>query len=156
MMRRLLFAVLIVAAFAGCNKKTSCDYNECAIKAPDSEIQAVQSYLGSKGITDAVQHCSGIFYVISNSGSGNHPTACSQVNVSYRGMLTNGSTFDQGTTTLGLDQVITGWRNGIPKVGVGGVIHLYIPPTLGYGAQANGPIPANSILVFDVTLNGVQ
>jgi FKBP-type peptidyl-prolyl cis-trans isomerase FkpA len=39
---------------------------------------------------------------------------------------------------------------------VGGVIHLYIPPTLGYGSQANGPIPANSILVFDVTLNGVQ
>jgi FKBP-type peptidyl-prolyl cis-trans isomerase FkpA len=155
-MRKLLFALLIIAAFGGCNKKTTCDYNECAIKAPDSEIQAVQSYLASKGITDAVQHCSGMFYVITNAGSGNHPTACSQVNVTYRGLLTNGSTFDQGTTTLGLDQVVTGWRNGIPKIGVGGSIRLYIPPTLGYGSQANGPIPANSILIFDVTLNGVQ
>jgi FKBP-type peptidyl-prolyl cis-trans isomerase FkpA len=155
-MKRLLFAMLIIAAISGCSKKNTCDYNECAIKAPDSEIQAVQSYLASKGITDAVQHCSGMFYVVINSGSGNHPSACSQVNVTYKGTLTNGSTFDQGTTTLGLDQVITGWRNGIPKVGVGGVIRLYIPPTLGYGSQANGPIPANSILVFDVTLNGVQ
>jgi len=155
-MRKLLLALLIIAAFGGCNKKTSCDYNECAVKAPDSEIQAVQNYLTSKGITNAVQHCSGMFYVIENNGSDKNPSPCSQVNVTYVGKLTNGTTFDQGTTTLGLDQVITGWRNGIPKIDQGGFIHLYIPQSLGYGASANGPIPANSILVFDVTLNGIQ
>ena len=154
-MKKLLFALVIIAAFSGCSKN-KCDYNECAIKAPDSEIQAVQSYLASKGITNAVQHCSGMFYVIDNGGSGKHPTACSQVNVTYKGMLTNGSTFDQGTIDLGLDGVVVGWRNGIPKVGSGGIIHLYIPPSLGYGPYANGPIPANSILVFDVTLNSVK
>jgi FKBP-type peptidyl-prolyl cis-trans isomerase FkpA len=155
MMRKLLLGLLTVALFAGCNKN-KCDYNECAIKAPDSEIQAVQNYLSSKGITTAVQHCSGMFYVIDNNGTGKHPTACSSVNVTYKGMLTNGSTFDQGTIDIGLDGVVTGWRNGIPKIGKGGIIHLYIPPTLGYGSYANGPIPANSILVFDVTLNGVN
>jgi FKBP-type peptidyl-prolyl cis-trans isomerase FkpA len=154
-MRRLVFALVIIATFGGCNKN-KCDYNECAIKAPDSEIQAVQNYLSSKGITNAVQHCSGMFYVIDNAGNGKHPTACSTVNVTYVGKLTNGSTFDQGTIDIGLDGVVTGWRNGIPKVGSGGVIHLYIPPTLGYGPYANGPIPANSILVFDVTLNSVK
>jgi FKBP-type peptidyl-prolyl cis-trans isomerase len=97
-----------------------------------------------------------MFYVIDNAGNGKHPTACSTVNVTYVGKLTNGSTFDQGTIDIGLDGVVTGWRNGIPKVGSGGVIHLYIPPTLGYGPYANGPIPANSILVFDVTLNSVK
>ena len=77
-MRRLVFALVIIATFGGCNKN-KCDYNECAIKAPDSEIQAVQNYLSSKGITNAVQHCSGMFYVIDNAGNGKHPTACSTV-----------------------------------------------------------------------------
>jgi FKBP-type peptidyl-prolyl cis-trans isomerase FkpA len=155
-MKKLLL-VLAMAAIVGSGcSKNKCDYNECATKAPDAEIQAVQAYLSSKGITSAVQHCSGMYYLIDNAGSGKHPNGCSDVNVTYKGMLTNGSTFDQGTTDLGLGDVITGWRNGIPKVAVGGTIHLYIPPSLGYGPYANGPIPANSILVFDVTLNSVK
>ena len=97
-----------------------------------------------------------MFYVIENNGSGKHPTACSQIDANYKGTLTNGTVFDQGNYSQGLDGVITGWRNGIPKIAPGGVIHLYIPPTLGYGPYATGPIPANSILVFDVTLNAVK
>ena len=155
-MKKLLLVMTIATiVVSGCSKD-KCDYNECGITAPNSEIQAVQSYLSSKGITNAVQHCSGLFYVIDNAGSGKHPNGCSEVNVTYKGMLTNGSTFDQGTTDLRLDEVINGWRNGIPKIGTGGVIHLYIPPSLGYGPDANGPIPANSVLVFDVTLNGIR
>jgi len=155
-MKKLLLVMTIATiVVSGCSKD-KCDYNECGITAPNSEIQAVQSYLSSKGITNAVQHCSGLFYVIDNAGSGKHPNGCSEVNVTYKGMLTNGSTFDQGTTDLRLDEVINGWRNGIPKIAAGGVIHLYIPPSLGYGPDANGPIPANSVLVFDVTLNGIR
>ena len=156
MMKKLLLVLAIAGVVnSGCSKD-KCDYNECALKAPDAEIQAVQAYLSSKGITNAIQHCSGMYYVIDNAGSGKHPNGCSDVDVTYKGMLTNGSTFDQGTIDLGLDGVIPGWRNGIPRVAVGGIIHLYIPPSLGYGPYANGPIPANSILVFDVTLNGVN
>lgn len=154
-MKKILVAVLAVLVFTGC-KKHKCDYDECSIKAPDAEIQSVKDYLASKGITNATQHCSGMFYVIDNAGSGKHPNACSDVSVTYKGMLTNGTVFDQGNLELGLDGVITGWRNGIPQVGKGGTIHLYIPPSLGYGPYANGPIPANSILVFDVVLNGID
>jgi FKBP-type peptidyl-prolyl cis-trans isomerase FkpA len=156
MIKKILVAVMVLVTFSACKKNNKCEYNECAAKAPDSEIQSVKDYLASQGITNATQHCSGMFYLITNAGTGKQPAACSAVNVTYRGMLTNGVVFDQNTIDLSLDQVITGWRNGIPKIGVGGLIHLYIPPSLGYGPNANGPIPANSVLVFDVMLNATN
>jgi FKBP-type peptidyl-prolyl cis-trans isomerase FkpA len=155
MMKKILVAVLAVIVLAGC-KKNKCEYNECSKKASDAEIQAVKDYLASQGITNAVQHCSGMFYVIQNAGTGQHPAACSGVNVTYKGALTNGVVFDQGTADLALDEVITGWRNGLPQIGVGGFMHLYIPPSLGYGSAPYGSIPANSILVFDVVLNATN
>jgi FKBP-type peptidyl-prolyl cis-trans isomerase FkpA len=155
MIKKILVAVLVVMVFAGC-KKNKCDYNECSKKASDAEIQAVKDYLASQNITNAIQHCSGMFYVIQNAGTGKHPAACSAVNVSYKGALTNGIVFDQGTADLGLDEVITGWRNGLPQIGTGGFIQLYIPPSLGYGSAPYGSIPANSILVFDVVLNATN
>lgn len=157
MIKKIIAAVVVFSFLSGCSKSPSCDYNECSIKAPDTEIQAVQSYLSSKGITNAVQHCSGLFYVVDNIGTGKHPNACSTVNVDYVGTLTNGNVFDQNTGySFSLSEVIPGWRNGIPQVRAGGEVHLYVPPTLGYGSQPYGPIPANSILVFDVKLNSVQ
>lgn len=157
MIKKILFATIVLSFFAGCSKSPTCSYDECAIKAPASEIQAVQNYLSSKGITNAVQHCSGLFYVIDTLGTGKHPNACSTVNVQYTGTLTNGNTFDQNAGIgIGLNQVITGWRDGIPQLREGGTIHLYIPPTLGYGSRQAGSIPANSILIFDVKLNSVQ
>jgi FKBP-type peptidyl-prolyl cis-trans isomerase len=50
---------------------------------------------------------------------------------------------------------VQGWANGIPLLKEGGTIRLFIPPSFGYGNQPYGPIPANSILIFDVTLNTV-
>ena len=157
-MKKLAFGVFVLALFSGCLKKkeSTCNYDSCLDIAPASEIQAVQDYLASQGITNAQQHCSGIFYVIDNAGSGKQPTACSAVDVNYVGKLTNGNQFDAGTHYQNyLSGVIQGWANGVPLVKEGGVIHLYIPPSLGYGSQPNGPIPGNSILIFDITLNAV-
>ncbi len=78
--------------------------------------------------------------------------------VRYSGWLTNGTPFDSGVYSfaLGEHQVIDGWDQGLAGMRVGGKRKLVIPPELGYGPQAVGAIPPNSILVFDVELLGIE
>ena len=56
---------------------------------------------------------------------------------------------------LGYRQVIVGWDIGVPGMKSGGTRRLTIPPEYAYGDTVRGNIPANSTLVFDITLVGV-
>ncbi len=101
------------------------------------------------------------FYNITTPGAGTSiANLCSDISVDYKGQLTNGTGFDssynRGPLVATLGRLIPAWQKGIPLIKEGGKISLYIPPTLGYGNQANGPIPANSILIFDISLLGVS
>ncbi|MFC4785073.1 FKBP-type peptidyl-prolyl cis-trans isomerase [Nocardioides sp. MAHUQ-72] len=51
-----------------------------------------------------------------------------------------------------LQSVVKGWTYGLSGVKVGSRVLLQIPPDLGYGAQAQGNIPANSTLYFVVDI----
>jgi len=159
MMKKIIFALLIISAFAGCSKDEECKYNECGVKAPATEIQNLQSYLQANNIV-ATEHCSGIYYTIQQQGTGTRPTACSAVSVYYKGTLLNGTVFDQTQTgspaSFNLGGLITGFKNGLLQIKTGGKVTIYIPPSLGYGSSANGPIPANSILIFEVELLATQ
>lgn len=50
--------------------------------------------------------------------------------------------------------VIKGWMQGLVGVPVGSRVLIGIPPALGYGKSAQGPIPANSTLYFVVDVLG--
>lgn len=96
-------------------------------------------------------------------GTGTEAVAGDQVTVNYIGELQDGTVFDSSysrntpfTFTLGAGQVIQGWDEGVAGMKVGGKRILLIPPALGYGAQAVGPIPANSTLIFQVELLSVK
>jgi FKBP-type peptidyl-prolyl cis-trans isomerase len=56
----------------------------------------------------------------------------------------------------GAGQLITGWERGVEGMKVGGKRVITIPPELGYGANAAGPIPANSTLVFEIEVVDVK
>lgn len=97
-------------------------------------------------------------------GTGETAEPGDTVTVQYVGSLANGQVFDASanhsaegfTFVLGAGQVIAGWDQGVAGMKVGGTRTLGIPANLGYGAQAVGPIPANSPLFFEVQLVNVQ
>jgi peptidylprolyl isomerase len=106
---------------------------------------------------------SGLKYKIIKKGNGIQPTAGDKVSVHYVGTLPDGTKFDSSrdrgepfSFSIGTGQVIKGWDEGIALLHVGDKAILTIPPDLGYGAQAQGPIPANSTLIFEVELMDVK
>jgi FKBP-type peptidyl-prolyl cis-trans isomerase FkpA len=158
-MRNLVWGFLCFVLFYGCKKESGCGYNDQHVVAPANEQQAVQNYLTTNNITSAAKDSSGLYYEILNMGDGEAaPNLCSQVSLTYTGKLTSGTIFEQKSTAFTLGSSIEGLRKGIPFVKKGGHIRLYIPPTLAYGAREikdeSGKviIPANSILLFDISL----
>lgn len=107
---------------------------------------------------------SGLQYVDLVTGDGEEATDGSNVSVHYTGWLqSNGEKFDssldRGTPfdfQIGANTVIQGWEEGVQGMRVGGKRQLIIPPELGYGSRDVGPIPANSVLIFEVELLDVQ
>jgi hypothetical protein len=90
-------------------------------------------------------------------GTGAQAVSGDNIVVTYRGMLTNGTVFDQGTIDfqLGVGRVIPGWDQGVAGMRVGGQRKLVIGSALAYRNQRAGAIPPNSTLVFDVSLDRV-
>ena len=97
-------------------------------------------------------------------GEGNEVKKFDIVTVNYTGTLEDGTKFDSslnpGRTpfrfTVGAGQVIKGWDEGLMGMKVGGKRKLTIPPELGYGSRDNGPIPANSTLIYDIDLLAIE
>jgi peptidylprolyl isomerase len=105
---------------------------------------------------------SGLRYISEKEGTGKAPLATDQVTVHYTGYLLNGTKFDSSVdrgqpATFPLNQVITGWTEGLQLMKEGGKTKFIIPSELGYGASgAAGVIPPNAWLVFDVELIKVK
>jgi peptidylprolyl isomerase len=123
--------------------------------ALSSTISIAQKNKKMETITTA----SGLQYQITEHGKGKQAVAGKKVKVHYTGKFLNDSVFDSSvkrgdpfTFKLGSGQVIKGWDEGIALLKEGDKAILTIPPALGYGANAQGPIPANSTLKFEVQL----
>lgn len=146
-MKNLIISTLILLMLG-----TACKEKQ-VVNQDDVDKQLILNYLSDNNI-EAESLESGLFYVIQENGNDRHPQLSSTITVSYTGKLLNGTRFDQGEFyTNTLNKLIAGWQQGIPLIGEGGKIQLYIPSSLGYGGQSAGAIPANSVLIFDITLH---
>jgi peptidylprolyl isomerase len=90
-------------------------------------------------------------------GAGATVSADQTVVVNYTGWLWDGTQFDSSWESgapmaTPLANLITGWQQGLAGQTVGSQVLLIVPPDLGYGANDNGSIPANSTLIFVVDI----
>ena len=144
------------------NQMTFDEYREFAMQKErdrnaaqfEAEMAALTSWLEEKNIEAEISE-SGLMYQVNETTNGQYPSNGDIVTVAYKGMLLDGSVFDQGDYTfpLGQGQVIAGWDEGIGYLRKGEKGVLYIPSQLGYGSRGSGArIPPYSSLVFEVEL----
>ncbi|MDZ4748552.1 MAG: FKBP-type peptidyl-prolyl cis-trans isomerase [Saprospiraceae bacterium] len=137
----LLFFVAVISV-SSCKKDDQREIDQ----------QLIEDFINEQNL-DADSTSSGLYYVIEEPGSADHPTINDEVTVNYMGLLLNGDVFDQNfNISFSLNQVIAGWQEGIPLFGRGGKGLLIIPSHLAYGDRTLTGIPANSVLVFEIHL----
>lgn len=125
--------------------------------------RANKEWLAKKAKEDGVaQLAKGVCYKVLQSGpeGGKQPTPGSVVSCHYLGRTIDGKCFD---TSLGgyplavrLRDLIEGWVIALQQMRVGDKWEIYIPSELGYGSFSQPGIPANSTLIFEIELIGIQ
>lgn len=154
-----LFLIIAgIALLSACSKTDNTDPNACSVKAQyvndSSATQRAQmiAFCNNNGITYTL-HPSGILYQIITPGDTAKPNLCTSLTMTYTGKLMTGIQFDKGTITYPLKDLIIGWQIAVPLIGKGGKIKMVIPSSLAYGPNANGSIPANSPLYFEMSID---
>lgn len=134
-------------------------------KDPAPTDGVVRKYTSKKVKKPVVVKLSkGMEYTITHKGNGPAVKPGDKVSMLYTGKLTNDTIFDASsrhgytpfTFKLFGKQVIAGWDSIISHLNCGDKAIMRIPPEYGYGARANGAIPANSTLIFEVEVLDVM
>lgn len=108
---------------------------------------------------DAHRTATGLAYKVMRTGKGTRrPEAWSRVTVHYTGWTTDGKMFDSSVArgkpmTLGLEDVIRGWTEGMQLMVEGERTRFWIPEALAYKGEAGSP---RGMLVFDVELIRIE
>ncbi|MBR6264184.1 MAG: FKBP-type peptidyl-prolyl cis-trans isomerase [Prevotella sp.] len=125
--------------------------------------EAGEQYLKTNANNEGVVTLpSGLQYKVLNEGNGRKPKATDNVVCHYEGFLIDGTVFDSSyqrgePATFPLNQVITGWTEGLQLMQEGAKYRFFIPYRLGYGENGAGTlIPPYSTLIFDVELIEVK
>lgn len=157
-------AVVVVLGFFGIG-----NFNFFAAAQPQAQSPA-------EALLTQVQQSGGVSQLEAEDvtvGTGDPIAPGDTITVSYTGVLADGTVFDSTaahggtplTLVVGADgslhtedagSLIAGWSQGMAGMKEGGRRLLAIPPSLGYGPNAYGPIPANSTLIFDLQVLSVS
>ena len=150
-MRNLLFILLAGALTFACNTYSEEEKSQFISEAENYAKKHHWNYVVLEG---------GLVVEILEKGTGTEKIQSgSEIEVSYKGTLTNGQKFD--ITEPGkplqsnLKGLIGGFQLGLLNQVAGTKLRMVVPPHLGYGDDALDKIPANSTLVFEISVESV-
>ena len=148
----LFCTIFAIFSNTACKKSS----NGCVSPTPSnlSEDQQILNYCTANDIT-YIKDSRGFYYQIIKPGNTKKPALSNSISITYNGTFLNKSSFDSGTNTFVLNDLITGWKYGLPLIGEGGEIILLLPSNLGY-VYGSGCIPPGTPLYFNVKLNAVN
>jgi len=132
---------------------------------PAYESYSIKTYLSSLGTNDDyIETPSGIFYHISQEGTGNQVPAESTIKVGYVLKTLNGTIVEQSPTdslSIVLATTVPGWREVLPKLKEGGKVHMILPSSQAYGiagtssSSTGSGIPPFSAIDFEVSVKKI-
>lgn len=154
MKKYLLLFCLFIFALTSCKKSATTAPFDAAAQAATDEA-AIQTYLKANPSITATKDASGLYYQILDPGTGDHPTATSNVSVGYTTSELDSTVLKTiSSSYLSLGSHIQAWKVGLPLIGKGGTILMIVPSALGYGNENYDNIPANTVIIYKVTLQG--
>jgi FKBP-type peptidyl-prolyl cis-trans isomerase len=130
-------------------------------KIAEYEDFTIKKYMQSNSLTGFTKTSSGLYYKISQPGTGSSISTSSTIVANYTGKLLNGVVFDKAAVgseaTFTLNSLVTGWKEALPLIKQGGAIRLIVPSSLAYGLNGSTPtIPSFSALDFDIAVTEVK
>lgn len=134
---------------------------------PAYEDYSIKNYLSELGsnTNDYIETPSGIYYHISQPGTGKQISAESTLEVGYVLKSLNGTVVEESSTDsvrISLNSTIAGWREVLPKLKEGAKVRMVMPSSQAYGlsgkpsssSTAEG-IPPFSSLDFEINVKKV-
>ncbi|MBS1599772.1 MAG: FKBP-type peptidyl-prolyl cis-trans isomerase [Bacteroidetes bacterium] len=159
-MKGFLFAACCIGILIytnGCYKSDVPNYWNCTPVPVANDSTALLQFAMEHHIK-ATKDSSGLYYEITNAGSGPCPSLTSTIYVTYIGKLMNGTTFDSvgnsAYTGWALNTLLDGWQIAVPKLYTGGHIKLLLPSALAYkcAGTGDGRVPVDAPLYYEITL----
>lgn len=145
----------------------SIDYEINAIdlqSLPAYEDESIRRYISTSGLrlSEFERTSSGIYYKISEVGTGEFLNETSRFKAAYDLKFLDGKSFQKAdSATFGLNEVIDAWKEVMPKVKENGKVRMLIPSSEAYGLmgsfdpQGAIAIPPFAALDYDVKVLSV-
>lgn len=146
-----------------CSANYSTGVQQASLKKNGGVKEEGEKFLAeNKKRTGVITTPSGLQYEVIKMGNGVKPTATSKVKVHYHGTTISGKVFDSSVDrgepiSFGLNQVISGWTEGVQLMPIGSKFKFFIPYNLAYGERGAGAdIKPFAALIFEVELLNIE
>lgn len=150
-------------------------YFENLRQAQEAEAENLANYVKKHNIK-ATPDEDGLYIIVNKKGNGQKVEIGRNVAINYTGKLLDGKVFDTSVEKVAKENglyvdgrkytpleyrvgdanLIQGWQKGVINQPAGTKLTLIMPSSLAYGPVDNGPIPANSSLIFDIEIVSVN